>query len=79
MERENILLSEAWEKYSPDKNEGYSSLSLKMSGFQYNLLKPSVVCTSKIISVHGSELRRHLGELPNHDSANVLNMRRELF
>lgn len=40
MERENMLLSEAWEKYQSDKKiEGYSPLTLKMYGFQYKLLK----------------------------------------
>ncbi|GIN59218.1 type II toxin-antitoxin system PemK/MazF family toxin [Lederbergia ruris] len=43
------------------------------------LLKPSVVRTSKITSIHGSELKRHLGELHNHDLKNVLNMCKELF
>lgn len=40
MECENMLLSEAWSKYQSDKKiEGYSPLTLKMYGFQYNLLK----------------------------------------
>src|SRR5699024_2121801 len=40
MERENMLLSEAWSKYQSDKKiEGYSPLTLKMYGFQFNLLK----------------------------------------
>ncbi|CAM3295858.1 Core-binding (CB) domain-containing protein [Filibacter tadaridae] len=35
-----MLLSEAWEKYCFDKKiEGYSPLTLKMYGFQFNLLK----------------------------------------
>lgn len=35
-----MLLSEAWEKYQSDKKiEGYSPLTLKMYGFQCNLLK----------------------------------------
>src|SRR5690625_1335166 len=35
-----MLLSEAWRKYLSDKKiEGYSSLTLKMYGFQYKLLK----------------------------------------
>lgn len=35
-----MLLSEAWEKYQSNKKiEGYSLLTLKMYGFQYNLLK----------------------------------------
>ena len=43
------------------------------------LLKPSVVHTSKITSIHGTELKRYLGELHNHDLENVLNMCRKLF
>lgn len=43
------------------------------------LLKPSVVRTSKITSIHGTELKRHLGELHNYDLENVLNMCKELF
>src|SRR5690625_730954 len=40
MECENMLISESWEKYQLDKKiEGYSPLTLKMYGFQYNLLK----------------------------------------
>ena len=40
MEREIILLSEAWERYQSDKKiEGYSPLTLKMYSFQYKLLK----------------------------------------
>ena len=40
MRCENMLLSEAWGKYQSDKKiEGYSSLTLKMYGFQYKLLK----------------------------------------
>src|SRR5699024_3317665 len=39
MEDEDMLLSEAWKKYQSDKKiEGYSSLTLKMYGFQHNLL-----------------------------------------
>jgi len=43
------------------------------------LLKPSVARTSKIISVHGSELKRYLGALHNHDLERVLHMCRSLF
>lgn len=42
-------------------------------------LKPSVVRTSKITSIHGIELKRHLEELHRHDLENVLNMCRKLF
>src|SRR5699024_10614203 len=34
------------------------------------LLKPSVVRTSKVTSIHGTELKRYLGELHSNDLAN---------
>ncbi|AXF56187.1 hypothetical protein [Salicibibacter kimchii] len=43
------------------------------------LLKPSVARSSKIISVHGSELKRYIGELHKHDLERVFYMRRNLF
>lgn len=43
------------------------------------LLKPSIARTSKIISIHGSELKRHLGSLHNDDLERVLKMCRRLF
>lgn len=43
------------------------------------LLKPSVARTSKIISVHGSELKHRLGALHKHDLERVLHMCRSLF
>ncbi|WP_373894317.1 type II toxin-antitoxin system PemK/MazF family toxin [Virgibacillus sp. CBA3643] len=43
------------------------------------LLKPSVARTSKIVSVHGNELKRHIGELHNDDLERVLNMCKKLF
>lgn len=43
------------------------------------LLRPSVVRTSKITSVHGSELKRHLGKLHNYDLERTLNMCKSLF
>lgn len=43
------------------------------------LLKPSVARTSKIISIHGSELKRHLGVLHTDDLERVLHMCRNLF
>ena len=43
------------------------------------LLKPSVVRTSKIMSIHGSELKRKLGVLHEHDLERVLHMCKELF
>ncbi|WP_343837907.1 type II toxin-antitoxin system PemK/MazF family toxin [Salinibacillus aidingensis] len=38
------------------------------------LLKPSMARTSKIISVHGPELKRQIGELHKHDLERVLHM-----
>ncbi len=43
------------------------------------LLKPSVARTSKIISIHGSELRRKIGVLVHHDLQRVLHTCRNLF
>lgn len=46
------------------------------------LLKPSAARTSKIISIHGTELKRHLGVLHKHDQHDlerVLHMCRNLF
>ncbi len=43
------------------------------------LLKPSVARTSKIFSIHGSELKHNLGLLYNHDLQRVLHMCRNLF
>lgn len=43
------------------------------------LLKPSVARTSKIISIHGSELKRKLGTLHEQDLQKVLHMCRNLF
>jgi len=43
------------------------------------LLKPSVVRTSKITSIRGTELKRYLGDLHSHDLESVLNMCRRLF
>ena len=35
-----MLLSEAWEKYQADKRvEGYSPLTMKIYGFQFDILK----------------------------------------
>jgi len=42
-------------------------------------IKTIVVRTSKITSIHGAELKCHLGELHSHDLENVLNMCRKLF
>lgn len=43
------------------------------------LLKPSVVRTFKITSIHDTELKRHLGELHSHDLESALNMCGKLF
>jgi mRNA interferase MazF len=43
------------------------------------LLKPSVTRTSKIVSIHGSELKRKLGLLHEHDLEKVLQMCGSLF
>src|SRR5690625_4348594 len=43
------------------------------------LLKPSVARTSKITSVHGSELKRHLGVLHSYDLERILKMCKNLF
>src|SRR5690625_3463193 len=43
------------------------------------LLKPSVARTSKIVSIHGSELMRQLGVLHEHDLERVLHSCRKLF
>ncbi|GGP16968.1 type II toxin-antitoxin system PemK/MazF family toxin [Oceanobacillus neutriphilus] len=43
------------------------------------LLKASIARTSKITSIHGSELKRHLGNLHNDDLERVLSMCRRLF
>lgn len=46
---------------------------------EVGLLKPSVARTSKIISVHGSELKRYIGGLHKHDIERVLEMCKKLF
>ena len=46
---------------------------------QAGLLKPSIVRTSKIISIHGSELKRKLGFSNKHDLDRVLHTCRKLF
>jgi mRNA interferase MazF len=46
---------------------------------EVGLLKPSVARTSKIISIHGSELKRKLGILHENDLERVLQMCRSLF
>jgi mRNA interferase MazF len=43
------------------------------------LLKPSITSTSKIISIHGSELKPKLGVVHEHDLDKVLHMCRNLF
>lgn len=43
------------------------------------LLKPFVARTSKITSVHGSELKRYLGRIHNYDLERILDMCKRLF
>lgn len=43
------------------------------------LLKPSIARTSKIISIHGSELISRLGTLNEHDLSAVLHTYKDLF
>lgn len=55
-----MLLSEAWEKYRSDKRiEGYSSLTLKMYGFQCNLLK-RYFGDIRIVDVTTNDLKQYL-------------------
>lgn len=61
-----MLLSEAWEKYQFDKRiEGYSPLTLKMYGFQCNLLKRYFgdVIMGDITT---ENLKQYLGEAGEH-------------
>ncbi|AOV07073.1 tyrosine-type recombinase/integrase [Sporosarcina ureilytica] len=61
-----MLLSEAWEKYQFDKRiEGYSPLTLKMYGFQCNLLKRYFgdVIMGDITT---ENLKKYLGEAGGH-------------
>ena len=61
-----MLLSEAWEKYQSDKRiEGYSSLTLKMYGYQYNLLK-HYFGDIKMCSFTTEKLKKYLGEAGEH-------------
>ena len=46
---------------------------------QAGLLKTSIARTPKIISIHGSELKRKLGFLNKHDLDRVLHTCRKLF
>lgn len=57
-----MLLSEAWENYQSDKRiEGYSSLTLKMYGFQCNLLK-RYFGDSGMDDITTEDLKLYLGE-----------------
>lgn len=57
-----MLLSEAWENYQSDKRiEGYSSLTLKMYGFQCNLLK-QYFDDSRMDDITTEDLKLYLGE-----------------
>ncbi len=61
-----MLLSEAWQKYKSDKRiEGYSTLTLKTYGYQYDLL------TRHLGDVHmggitTDNLKQYLGEAAEH-------------
>src|SRR5690625_1234771 len=66
MERENMVLSEAWGTHQSDKKvEGYSSLTLKMYGFQYNLLK-CFFGDIKISEFTTEKLKQYLVESGGH-------------
>lgn len=61
-----MLLSEAWEKYQFDKRiEGYSSLTLKMYGYQYNLLR-RYLGDFAMEDVATDSLKQYLGEAAEH-------------
>src|SRR5699024_12086287 len=66
MEREIMLLSEAWERYQSDKKiEGYSPLTLKMYSFQYKLLK-RYLGDIKIDEFTTEKLKQYLIESGGH-------------
>ncbi|MFS0751658.1 tyrosine-type recombinase/integrase [Oceanobacillus sp. 1P07AA] len=61
-----MLLSEAWDKYHSDKRiEGYSSLTLKMYGFQCNLLK-RYFGDIRICDITTENLKQYLVEAGEH-------------
>src|SRR5699024_3119332 len=68
-----------WKNYSVGIRLHFRRMEDEIYWEKAGLLKPSVVRTSKITSIHGTELKRHLGELHRHDLENALNMCRKLF
>lgn len=75
MEDENMLLSEAWKKYQSDKKiEGYSSLTLKMYGFQHNLLM-RFFGDIKMSDFTTEKLKQYLVEAGGHLKASSLGHR----
>ncbi len=61
-----MLLSEAWEKYQSDKKiEGYSPLTLKMYGFQRDLLQ-RYFGDIRMSDTTTENLKQYLGEAGGH-------------
>src|SRR5699024_11641639 len=57
-----MLLSEAWGKYQSNKRiEGYSYLTLKMYGFQCNLLRRYLI-DRRMDEITTEDLKQYLGE-----------------
>lgn len=70
-----MLLSEAWEKYQSDKRiEGYSPLTLKMYGFQCNLLK-RYFDDIRMSELTTENLKQYLGEAGGHLKSSSLGHR----
>jgi|SRR5690625_739549 len=61
-----MLLSVAWEKYQSDKRiEGYSPLTLKMYGFQRDLLQ-RYFGDIRMSDITTENLKQYLGEAGGH-------------
>lgn len=70
-----MLVSEAWEKYKSDKRiEGYSPLTLKMYGFQCNLLK-RYFGNIEMGDYTTENLKQYLGEAGAHLKSSSLGHR----
>lgn len=70
-----MLLSEAWESYQSDKRiEGYSPLTLKMYGFQCDLLK-RYLGDIKVSDITTENLKQYLGEAGGHLKSSSLGHR----
>lgn len=70
-----MLVSEAWEKYKSDKRiEGYSPLTLKMYGFQCNLLKRHFG-NIEMGDYTTENLKQYLGEAGGHLKSSSLGHR----